>query len=346
MPFKNARSHSSTKESTDHSFALKIAIALFIGVFGQAAFATPAGAPQPALRVTEISQASHPFETLYCARQPVQYRFLGDALELVVNNESRILTPAIAASGARYVAPGDPTTEFWGKGTLANITWSDEALPVCAPAGTLIPPYKASGNEPFWSVAFDGWDATLTQPGKAPLTQDAQISDTRTKGQTLVAGSGANMLKLTAEEALCVDTMSGMPYPQQAELQYQSNTWQGCGGDPNRLLQGVTWGVAQLNGHEINAQTRPEIHFMPNNRIAGGTGCNRFFGEYILTGEGMQIKGLGSTRMACSEKLMTQENTFLGQLQDVNGISFDTVDTLILNTPEGEIRATAQVKAL
>lgn len=80
---------------------------------------------------------------------------------------------------------------------------------------------------------------------------------------------------------------------------------------------------------------------MPNNRIAGSTGCNRFFGEYALTGEGMQIKGLGSTRMACSEKLMTQEHTFLGQLKDVNGISFDTVDTLILNTPEGEIRATA-----
>lgn len=104
MPFKNARSHSSTKESTDHSFALKIAIALFVGVFGQAAFATPAGAPQPALRVTEISQTTHPFETLYCARQPAQYRFLGDALELVVNNESRILMPAMAASGARYVA--------------------------------------------------------------------------------------------------------------------------------------------------------------------------------------------------------------------------------------------------
>ncbi|HCN72542.1 MAG TPA: secreted protein containing HslJ-like protein, partial [Pusillimonas sp.] len=235
--------------------------------------------------------------------------------------------------------PDDPTTEFWNKGNLTNITWSDQALPICAPAGSLIPPYKASGNEPFWSVTFDGWEAILTQPGKAPLTQDAQISDYRANGQTLIAGKGANTLTLKVDDALCVDSMSGMPHPQRAQLEYQSNTWQGCGGDPNRLLQGVTWQVTQLGHAQTNGQTQPEINFLPNNRIAGSTGCNRFFGEYMLSGEGMQIKGLGSTRMACSETLMAQESTFLEQLQNVSGVSFDTPYTLILNTREGEIRA-------
>ncbi|HBT32372.1 MAG TPA: secreted protein containing HslJ-like protein [Pusillimonas sp.] len=339
MPLQNARTHHLFSMKATGTAALKITFTLIAGLIGQTALAAPTGAPQPTLRVTEISQAEHPFETLYCARQPVQYRFLGSALELVVDNESRILMPAIAASGARYVAPDDPTTEFWNKGNLTNITWSDQALPICAPAGSLIPPYKASGNEPFWSVTFDGWDATLTQPGKAPLTQDAQISDTRANGQTLIAGTGANALTLEVEDALCIDSMSGMPHPQHAQLKYQSNTWQGCGGDPNRLLQGVTWQVTQLGQAQTNGQTQPEINFLPNNRIAGSTGCNRFFGEYMLGGEGMQIKGLGSTRMACGETLMAQEATFLEQLQNVSGVSFDTPDTLILSTNEGEIRA-------
>ncbi len=339
MPLHPINAIALAKKATTGTVALKLAVALVAGNVSPVVTAATHNTPQPTLRISEISASSHPFETLYCARQAVQYRFLGDVLELVVNNESRTLMPAISASGARYVAPGDPTTEFWGKGVLANITWSSQTLPVCAPAGIIIPPYKASGNEPFWSVSFNGWEATLAQPGKPPLTQDAQIIDTRANGQTLEAGSGNNALTLKVEDGLCVDNMSGMPHPQRAELQYESNTLQGCGGDPNRLLQGVTWKVTQLDGTETDEQARPEINFLPNNRIAGSTGCNRFFGKYTLTGEGMEIKGLGSTRMACGQAIMTQENKFLDQLQGVTGMSFDTAETLILETSNGQILA-------
>lgn len=339
MPLHQINAVQPGRNITTRSVTLKLAAALIAGSLIPVATAATNSTPPPSLRITQISETSHPFKTLYCARQPVQYRFLGDALELIVNNESRILVPAVSASGARYVAPGEPATEFWGKGVLATITWSDQTLPVCAPAGTIIPPYKASGNEPFWSVSFDGWEATLAQPGKPLLTQDAQIIDTRANGQTLQAGTGPNALTLKVEDGLCIDNMSGMPHPQRAELQYQSSTWQGCGGNPNRLLQGAKWQVTQLGDTKTDEQARPELNFMPNNRIAGSTGCNRFFGEYTLTGEGMQIKNLGSTRMACSEKLMTQENTFLEQLQNARQISFDTPETLVIETAEGKILA-------
>lgn len=326
---------------------LTATLPLFL-IFGSATAGQHDGTASP-IRLTEITQNSHPFETLYCARQPVQVRFFGQLAELVINDESRLLRQARSASGARYIDPGDETTVFWGKGAFATITWSGQTLPQCAPSGAIIPPYRTTGNEPFWSVEYDGWDATLKRPGKPDVTSNAQIVESSAQGQTLVAESATEEWKLQATDGLCQDTMSGMSYPQQVTLHYQSGVMQGCGGNTERLLQGATWHVTHINEQMIDStagDTGPaQIQFLANNNIAGNSGCNRFFGRYALTGETLTLNNIGSTRMACPEGMMARETTLLKILQSVDRFSFEESDInrLQLHTHGTTvIRATAQ----
>lgn len=296
------------------------------------------------LRTTEITESSSPFETLYCARQPVQVRFIGKLAELVVADESRVLIQAMSASGARYVAPGDDTTEFWSKGVQAHITWSGQELPLCAPTGAIITPYRASGNEPFWSVSYDGWRATLQRPGKPDLVHDAIISGSSATGQTMVAGDSTDGWRLEATDGLCTDSMSGMPHPQHTTLHYRSKTMHGCGGDTERLLQGVSWHITNIGEQASSTAATAYIQFLPDNKITGSTGCNRFFGQYSLTGESLTLQGVGSTRMACSPELMAQENSLLKSLESVSRFSFEDADAqhMVLHADHTAIRAKAK----
>ena len=57
------------------------------------------------------------------------------------------------------------------------------------------------------------------------------------------------------------------------------------------------------NGTEM---TPPQEHtatlaFLKDSKIAGETGCNRFFGEYTAEGERVKFENMGSTRMMCPD---------------------------------------------
>lgn len=306
----------------------------------------PSAQAQPqagSIRLTEITDHTHPFETLHCARQTLQVRFFGKLAEVVVDGESRILMQALSASGARYVAPRDDTTEFWGKGALATVTWSGQQLPLCAPAGTIIPPYRASGNEPFWTVTYDGWGSTLSRPGVAELSQDAVITEISERGQTLTAGVNADGWTLQAQDGLCIDNMSGMPHPQRVTLHFQSKTLHGCGGDPERLLQGIPWTITHIGDQPVNSTESPHIRFLADNKIHGSTGCNDFFGSYALTGESLSLVNLGQTKMACPPDQMALEKSLLSALASVRGFSFKGIHSqhLQLHADHAEIGARA-----
>lgn len=302
----------------------------------EAASSAPSNAAQPAVRVTDIDERTHPFETLYCARQPIHVRFIGSVAEVVLNGETRILRQAIAASGARYVGPEDESTVFWGKGSAATVTWSGQQLPLCAAAGAIIPPFRASGNEPFWSVSYDGFSATLKVPGWPDQSLDRPEVRPSEDGQVLQSVDQADAWKLVVTDGLCMDSMTGMPHPQKAELLGLSGPLHGCGGSPARMLQGGAWRITQLGSMPVVSGQIAEIQFLENNLIAGTTGCNRFFGQYALTGEALTFKGMGSTRMACSPELMAQEDALMKLLTSVNRFSFKNEDVQKLQLHSGD----------
>lgn len=71
------------------------------------------------LTLVQVARAPAPTEATYvCGDRIVSARFSPNALELVIDGETRNLAPARSASGARYAAE-DGTLAFWDKGDTA-----------------------------------------------------------------------------------------------------------------------------------------------------------------------------------------------------------------------------------
>lgn len=311
---------------------------LCVAALSCAAGAAYAQAPS-GVRITELSETSHPYATWHCARLPIKTRMIGQALEVVVDGDSRILLPAISASGARYVAPDDAGTEFWSKGGLANATWSGAALPVCAQEGTLVTPLRASGNEPFWAMDYDGWRIALSEPGQPVRHFDVDGQTPSAGGWRLQAAEGQASWQVDITEAVCQDSMSGLPRPYSVVLNMNEQPLQGCGGDPARLLQGVRWTLQTLGDTAVKVAAW--LEFLPDNRLAGSNGCNRLMGGYDISGEGIGFSQLGTTRMACAPEVMRQSAVVDQYLATVRGFSFDEQGALVLHAEQGRIVAVA-----
>lgn len=68
----------------------------------------------------------------------------------------------------------------------------------------------------------------------------------------------------------------------------------------------------------------PEEHnatlaFLKDNKIAGETGCNRFFGDFSINEDNLKFDNLGSTRMMCPE--MEFETAYLQAI--ANTVSYN-----------------------
>jgi heat shock protein HslJ len=64
-------------------------------------------------------------------------------------------------------------------------------------------------------------------------------------------------------------------------------------------------------------EDRPFLIFMPEGRVAGSGGCNRFFSSYEISGPSLKIGLIGSTMMYCNDPpwLMAMEGDFFRCLE-------------------------------
>jgi heat shock protein HslJ/uncharacterized lipoprotein YbaY len=273
--------------------------------------------------------------TWRCGDRLFRVGFVGAALVLDTGGAYVTLAPVPAASGARYEMDG---TVFWDHGAAARVTLDGMDLPECRPAlpiGT--EPYRAGGNEPFWSLTLAEGEMRLVRLGledlNLPVTDSALSFDGTIE---VISGSAASLppsadvAVLARHPAICRDTMTGMPYPETVELTVNQETLTGCGGAPADLLTGRTWVVEDIAGAGIIDASRMTLGFGTDGRVAGSGGCNRWFAGYTLTGEGLSIGQAGSTMMACPEALMDQERRFFEALGQVTGFDIDDGGALVL----------------
>lgn len=278
--------------------------------------------------------------TLWCGLAPLQVEPVGPGLSLTFGGKTQMVMPAISASGARYTGPEGSDTEFWNKGELATLTWDGQTPPTCAPAGAVVTPFRSSGNEPFWAVEYDGWTLTVSQPGSKSQPLPAEVTERGAEQTVITTGPGAEAFRLTVRDGVCQDTMSGMPHPQTVRLEHAGTTWQGCGGDPGRLFQGVEWQILSIDGKPLPADGPvPTIYFGTDGRLNGFAGCNRFMGGYALSGEGLTSSQLASTRMACIGAGDALETRILGHLEQLQGFEAPAAGTLTLRTGQGTLGA-------
>lgn len=150
--------------------------------------------------------------------------------------------------------------------------------------------------------------------------------------------AGAAVSAVIASD-LCRDSMSGMVYPRSVRLSVGEETLIGCGGDPVRLLAGVEWQVNRIDGDTVMTDGLVTVRFLTdaegNRRVAGRASCNRYTGSWQLTGEGLMLSRMASTRMACAPTLMAQEERFLALLAEVTRFEVDDNGTLGLIAGDG-----------
>lgn len=94
-------------------------------------------------------------------------------------------------------------------------------------------------------------------------------------------------------------------------------------------LTGTVWQVEDIDQGGIVDASMVTIRFPEDGRIAGDTGCNKFFGAAVISGKSISISGTGVTQMACAEALMAQERRFLDALQDASHLEMDNDTWLV-----------------
>jgi heat shock protein HslJ len=261
--------------------------------------------------------------TMKCGDRLVEVGFAGDAARLRVGQQVYELPPEEAASGARF---GDGAgTGFWSKGNRAVVTLGGVDLPECLPVIAPTLPFVARGNEP-------GWVVTLAHEGVVYSGQDGTKREvplpaaTEADGSTIFDSGDGLVIRVT--DALCRDTMTGMPHPYAVDLTIDGQELSGCGGEPRALLAGV-WTLVDLPGEALPEGAQPTLEIV-GDFMSGAAGCNRFTGGVSLSGEGLTLQPGGMTMMACEEPLMKLEQAYMQRLGRVSQFDFDDAGRLVL----------------
>ncbi len=82
------------------------------------------------------------------------------------------------------------------------------------------------------------------------------------------------------------------------------------------------------------AEHEATLAFLKDSRIAGTTGCNRFFGDFTAQEGNLKLENVGSTRMMCPD--MAFETAYLGAI--ANSVAYTVSnDELALKDNNGNI---------
>jgi heat shock protein HslJ len=107
---------------------------------------------------------------------------------------------------------------------------------------------------------------------------------------------------------------------------------------PDNPLVG-TWEVTGYNngaGAVVSVAIGTEVtaSFSAEGLLHGSGGCNDYSGSYVLDGERLSIGPLVTTRKACEEPIMEQEDHFLAALQAATGYRIEP-HIVVLLLPDG-----------
>jgi heat shock protein HslJ len=88
---------------------------------------------------------------------------------------------------------------------------------------------------------------------------------------------------------------------------------------PPPRLEGVLWEVTGYNNGRqavVSPETGTRLTLMfRDGEVSGSSGCNRFHGSFTVEGGALKIRPLATTRKACEDEVMTQEQEFLRALE-------------------------------
>jgi heat shock protein HslJ len=275
---------------------------------------------------------------LRCGERELGLALFATAAVIEVEGARRVLSPVPAASGARYEAPGDPDTWVWERAGAVTVSLGGETLPLCSVIPPAPPrPYRAEG--PGWTL--DIRDGTVTFALDDGRRIEAALPEPRFDGGFVHDMPGADVTIRTIP-GLCRDAATGTPHPDRVEVTLGGETLGGCGGDPLDLLAGPEWVVEDIGGRGIIDASRVTLDVAQGGGLGGTASCNRYATRLTVSGGGLEVGPIASTRMGCPEALMMQEQSFFAALAAVTRFDIDPTGALVMYGAGGEPVLTAR----
>ena len=196
---------------------------------------------------------------------------------------------------------------------------------------SIVLPVTARGNEPGWLLTLGDGKMVFRPMEGAPIEAALPPAEAAPGNGVRYAAAG---LAATLVPQLCHDNMTGMPHPLTASVETGGKTLAGCAGEPAGLLAGKDWSVTNLGPDAIPKDAAVTISFDPKaGQISGASGCNRFFGGFTLSGEGLHVdEHLAGSMMACEPERMKLERAFLDTLPRVTRFDIAADGALLLKS--------------
>lgn len=272
---------------------------------------------------------------LACGDRRAELRFEGGEVTLVVDRAAVRVVEEPAASSRRWTANVLDDTWIAHQGEEYLVSFQGRRLPPCVASERPPKPLVAIVHEPSFRLSILGAAMTVVRPGHEPVEIPIAGPSVAADGEVYRGTLDGAALTLRIERSTCRDSMTGMPHPATAWLTIGGESHRGCAGDPVDLLTVGEWLIESVGGEPVADEPPATIEFLPEGRIAGSGGCNRYGGSFAL-GEGLTIgPNLFSTMMACAEPAMASERRVLDALPTTSAFDIDESGRLILTIADG-----------
>lgn len=281
-------------------------------------------------------------QVFVCGAQHVEASFADERMTLQIGDETYRLNQVRTASGTAYRTDDDAEQpiSFWNKGDRATLEIGNHTLPECTAPGAITESYSARGNEPFWRIDIEDNEVRLRRPEEDDVRFELAEREAPRNGNSELRSTDGDMV-IHIEDTVCADSMADMYFPHQVRVEYDGNVLCGCGGDSQRLLQGIDWQVVEIDDERVGDYDIT-VRFSGEDTINGRAACNSYFGTYRLSGEGIRVSQLAGTKMACEGERMRLEYAFLGALSSTHRFEIepqnDGRNVILLHTEDGALR--------
>lgn len=205
------------------------------------------------------------------------------------------------------------------------------------------PLYKGTGNEPFWMVQVK--KNTLHFKGLMDKEREFETPITSTMlskdGNSIIYTGKSDSQDLTVRitHSRCQDNMSGIYFPTTLYVEVQTTDMDrqklnGCGGFIGQYRLNGNWTLNTIDGQKPASMPTLSI-YLPDGKISGSAGCNRYFGSIdSVTDTMIRFNEAGATKIACPDMSIERQYMDLLTKQDITW-TIGADDLLTLNSSAG-----------
>ncbi len=274
----------------------------------------------------------------------LQWDVQGDVTRVIISNQFRVIWENAPSRGNTQDCTGGQPTTIEYKLQATGPGGTSQALKyvsVVSPA-TATPVPTAPGSQPI----IDSFSVT---PGQIQTGQCVQINWS-TSGATWLVRLLRNNVLVLDNAALSGSAQDCLQYPGSYPDQLVASTTSGQStsrdqsvlvteAPPTNPLAGKTFGLTDLNGSPILANTTITITFNADGTLNGSAGCNNYNGRYTANSGQITVSEASTTTIFCADPpgIMEQESAYINALRAAATFEFpDRSTQLIVRNAAGQ----------